>query len=301
MPFSCDGVIAALWTPTDNTGRLLEKELEAHLHFLRRQGLVGLMVLGSTGEFPHLELAERCRLLQAVAARADSLPILANISDIRPNVAAELARLARSLGVAAVALLPPYFYPLAPDDLTEFFVRTAETAGLPLVLYNFVERTGNSITLEVVAAVADRVPLLAVKQSGGTFDFLRALADLGKKKNFFVLTGADTRLADAMACGAVGCVSGLANAVPELVVAVHQAVRQAQPEAGRAAAQRLDQLVPRIGRLCFPLDVAAAMEARGQEVGHPKALMSSATRQRYTQVVAELRALYQEWGLNAGH
>jgi len=195
-------------------------------------------------------------------------------------------------------VLPPYFFPLAQADLVEFFVRAGEAAQLPLFLYNFPERTGNRIDLETVAAVADRVPLAGVKQSGGEFAYHRSLAELGREKEFVVFSGSDTRLPEAMALGAVGCVSGLANAVPEPIVAIFEAVKSNQRELVSNPIEFMRAMGSLVDEVAFPLNVAAAMEARGQRVGQPKSVVSAATQARYQKLVAQFRHLYETWKLS---
>jgi len=290
-----EGIIAALWTPTDEKGRLLVRDMENNVRFICGKNVDGIMALGSTGEFLHLDLTQRKQLLELAVAIAGPVPVIANISDIRPAVVTDLGRFARTVGAAAVALLTPYFYPVAQDDLVEFFVRAGEAADLPLFLYNFPERTGNRIELETIAAVADRLPLAGIKQSGAEFEYHRALVALGREKNFVVLTGADTRIPEAMALGVTGCISGLANAVPDLVVEIFNATK-----AGRnstVAVERMRTVGTLVERLEFPLNVAAAMEARGLPVGHPKSIISPSTKARYHQLVSDLRQLFDEWKL----
>jgi 4-hydroxy-tetrahydrodipicolinate synthase len=294
MSQTWDGVFCALWTPTDAEGQLLESTLAANLEVLKRSRLQGLLALGSTGEFLHLDSAGRQRVMAQVAEWSGGLRLIANISDIRPTVVAELGRCARRLSAQAVSLLPPYFFPVAQADLVEFFVRGAEAAGLPLFLYNFPERTGNRIALESIAAVAERVPLAGVKQSGNEFSYHRELVALGREKGFVVLTGADTRLPEARAMGVSGCVSGLANAVPELV---RDAWAGSQSESENAAAERLAELGQRIQTVRFPVDVAAAMEARGLGTGEFKSVLSESTRRAYRSLVSELRNLFRQWKL----
>jgi 4-hydroxy-tetrahydrodipicolinate synthase len=291
------GVLAALWIPTDADGRLMEAALAAHLEWLRRAGVQGVLALGSTGEFPRFSLKERMRILEAVAAAAAPLPVIANISDLRPEVAAELGRFARKLGLPAVAMLPPYFFPLAPEDQLAFFLHGAEAAGLPAFLYNFPERTGNRIDLATVAAFADRAPLAGIKQSGGEFSYHAPLVALGREKNFVVFSGADTEIAAAVALGAAGCIGGLVNLAPEYMLAVYAAARAGQLEQAAAEAARLRALGRVIDRLAFPLNVAAGLEARGFDPGAPKFLVSAATRCSYQEVVREIRRLGTEWGL----
>ena len=73
-------------------------------------------------------------------------------------------------------------------DLVEFFVRIGQTVELPLFVYNFPDRTGNPITLDMLKCIAERTPLAGIKHSGGRFEFLSFLVALGKEKQFKVLT-----------------------------------------------------------------------------------------------------------------
>lgn len=285
-----------MWTPTDEKGQLIESALQTNLEFLKRSGVQGLLALGSTGEFLHLDVELRKRVMERVVELAAPLRVMLNISDIRPAMVADLGRSAKRAGAAAVSLLPPYFYPIAQEDLVEFFVHGAEAAGLPLFLYNFPERTGNRIDIETVAAVAERVPLGGVKQSGNEFAYHAELVELGRRQGFVVLTGADTRLPEAVTLGISGCVSGLANAIPELVVRAFAESRSdtAEPQ---GAAERMAEIGRRIQAVQFPLDVAACMEGRGLPVGSPKRLLSAFTQARYERLVTEIKELFKEWKL----
>lgn len=297
MNIKWEGIFTAIWTPTDREGRILERELEGNVALLRKSGVHGVMALGSTGEFLYLDVETRKKFLERVINLVAPLPVIANISDLRPRVVAELAETARQRGAAGVAVLPPYFFPVAQDDLVEFFVRAGETAQLPLFLYNFPERTGNRISLETVAAVAQRIKLAGIKQSGGEFEYHRSLVQLGREKNFVVFTGSDTRLPDAMSLGVCGCVSGLSNAVPDLMVQIFDGVKTGAPPGAVPAIGRMEKIGSIVDQIAFPLNVAAAMEARGLSVGQPKSLVSPGTQARYQKLVREFQGLFREWKL----
>ena len=92
MPKLREGVIAALWTPTDEKGRLLIRDMESNVRFICGKNVHGIMALGSTGEFLHLDLTQRKQLLELAVAIAGPVPVIANISDIRPAIVADLGR-----------------------------------------------------------------------------------------------------------------------------------------------------------------------------------------------------------------
>lgn len=291
------GVFPAIQTPTDDNGRLLAGELAEQVRILRAGGADGVMALGSTGEFLHLDPETRRQVLRVIAETAPGWPILANISEISLSRVAELGRYARAVEARAVSLLPPWFYAMAEADVAEFLVRGAEAAGLPLVLYNYPERTGHRLSLETIAAVCDRVPVAGIKQSGEEFHYHRDLAELGRSKGFTLITGSDVRIPEAYALGARGVVSGLANAVPEFVVGAFQAVDAGNPAAAEMPTARLRAILAAVSDLEFPLNMAAAARARGREIGVFKAPLSSRTRQVFDEAVGAVRNLLISWGM----
>jgi dihydrodipicolinate synthase/N-acetylneuraminate lyase len=291
------GIFSAQWMPTDALGRLDRQSLAAHIEFERRAGISGVLALGSTGEFPHFAVEERMSALATVAELAAPLPVFANISDIRPRAAIDLGRHAKTLGVAAVALMPPMFFPVSQADMLAYFLHVSDAVGLPVMLYNFPELAGKRIELSTVAAFADRAPMIAIKQSGGEFDYHRDLIALGREKDFVVMSGSDTRLAEVFALGAAGCIGGLVNIVPELMVRLDRVCRQNEPGDVSAETEAMQNLGRIIDRLTFPLNVAAGLEARGFDPGVPKRVVSTESRALYRKIVTELVALFERHDL----
>ncbi len=291
------GILPAVWTPTDSSGNLLVTEIRANLEFLKRHGVHGFMALGSTGEFPLMELNTRRRVVEEIVGAAGRLPVVVNISDIRPKAVIELGKFARKTGSSAVAVLPPFFYHVSQSDLAEFFLRAADAAELPLVLYNFPERTGIRIELETIAAVAERTAVAAVKQSGDDFEYHLPLVSLSRENNFVILTGADTRLSEALDIGVSGSISGMSNAVPQLLVEVFSTHQSGTPAVARLAAERMKALGALMSTMWFPLNISALMAARSLPVGEPKEVIAPMTYQRYGKLVEDFRGLFREWHL----
>ncbi len=295
------GIFSAQWIPTDASGQVDRASLAAHIAFEKRAGINGVLALGSTGEFPQFSLEERKKVLATVVELAAPLTVFANITDIRPKAAVELGRFAKSLGVSAVALMPPVFFPVSQADMLAYFLHVAEHVDLPVMLYNFPELTGKRIDLPTVAAFADRAPMVAIKQSGGEFAYHQQLIPLGREKGFAVMSGADTRLPEVFRLGGAGCTGGLVNLVPELMVAIDRICRQGQPGDHTAAAAAMVELGKIIDQLTFPLNVAAGLEARGFKPGVPKTIVSGESRALYAKIVAELGALFRRESLAIGH
>lgn len=300
VSFLPGGIYTAQWIPVDATGALKRDRLAEHLAFQKAAGIAGVLGLGSTGEFVHFSVEERRRVLEALAELAAPLPVIANITDIRPRAAIELGRCARSLGMPAVALMPPMFYPMSQEDVLAYFLHVAEAVDLPVMLYNFPELTGKRIDLPTVAAFAERAPMCAIKQSGGEFDYHRELIALGKEKGYVVMSGADTRLTEVFALGVAGCTGGLVNLVPELMVDIYRCCAAGRPGAAARSAERMVELGNVITPLAFPPNVAAGLSARGFDPGVSKSVLSPSSTALAAAISAELRALFVSWGLPLG-
>jgi 4-hydroxy-tetrahydrodipicolinate synthase len=296
-PLAPAGIWSAQWVPTGSSARVDRAGLAAHVDFERRAGIAGVLALSSTGAFPHFTTDERKAVLETIAELAAPLPVVANVSDIRPRAAIELGRHARSLGVHAIALMPPMFYPSSPADVLAYLLHVADEVGLPAVLCNFPELAGTRLELETIAAFAERAPTIAVKQSGGEFAYHRDLIALGHEKGFVVMSGADTRLPEAFALGAAGCIGGLVNVVPELMVRIDAVCRRGEPGDASAEAEAMRKVGRIMERLTFPLNVAAGLEARGFAAGAPKSVVSAESRALHRENVAELGALFDRIGL----
>lgn len=296
--FPEEGIIVALAAPFDANGVLMEAELARHLAWLRETGVQGVVALGSTGEFPLLDLAQRNTVLDAVARHAGDLPVVANISDNRPSVVAELGRRARELNFAGVAIMPPSFFPTPGEDQLAHFLFAAEAAQLPVMLYNFPELTGNRIAPETVAAFAEQALMSAIKQSGGEFAYHEELVRLGKERGFVVFSGSDLRIPEARALGACGSIGGMVNYVPEIMLEQDRACRTGDTEQAQNLALRMAEVGRLVNQLSFPENVAAGLRARGFDPGTPKRCLSEPTLARIQSVAEALRTLLHGYDLS---
>jgi dihydrodipicolinate synthase/N-acetylneuraminate lyase len=296
-PFAPSGIFSAQWIPTDAHGQVDRASLAAHIDFERRAGIRGVLALGSTGEFPFFTVDERKAVLDTVAELAVPLPVIANISDIRPRDAIELGLHAKALRLRAVALMPPMFFPVSQADMLAYFLHVADVVDLPVMLYNFPELTGKRIELATVAAFAEQAQMIAFKQSGAEFGYHRELIALGREKGFVVMSGSDTRLPEVFALGAGGAIGGLVNIVPELMVEIFRVHSRGEAADATAAAETMREVGRIIEQLTFPLNVAAGLEARGFDPGTPKSVVSLESRALYQKIVAELTALFERLDL----
>lgn len=288
------GIVCALWTPLTEDGGIDEALTDRHLEWLAGTGIDGLLVLGSTGRFPWLSIPLREAFIRHVLKRAGRLPCLTNVSDLDQQAVARLGRTSRESGACGVTILAPWYFEQAQPDLVEWFAAAGTAAGLPLWLYNFPERTGNRIELGTVKEVMARVTVGGFKNSGESQDLLRDLARLAQTNPFAVFAGADAQIPEALELGAVGCIGGLANVLPESMARVYRAASSGDPESAARDLAVLREVSQRMHLVPFPMNVAAVMAARGLNPGALPAAMSRVTRAHYEQLKSEVRSLLTE-------
>jgi dihydrodipicolinate synthase/N-acetylneuraminate lyase len=213
------GTLAAAATPLRDDGRALDEAMFAPLvHFLDGAGLDGLLALGTTGEGILLTVAERRRaaelFVEAAGGRMD-VAVHCGAQTTADTVA--LADHAAELGVSGVAVIAPPYFQLDDRALVEHFAAAAAAcAPTPFYVYEFASTSGYPVPPRVVVELGDRAPNLAgLKVSDTPWERFEPYLIEGLD----VFVGPESLIARGIGAGAVGAVSALATAFPELVAA----------------------------------------------------------------------------------
>jgi dihydrodipicolinate synthase/N-acetylneuraminate lyase len=225
------GALAAALTPLRDEGAALDEDaFEPYVGFLADGGLDGLLALGTTGEGILFATEERRRAAELfVAAARGRLQVAVHCGAQTTADTVALAEHAAATGADAVAVIGPPYFRLDAEALFEHFREAASACvPTPFYLYEFETASGYAIPLEVVERLRDAAPNLAgLKVSDAPFDKVKPY--LVEGLDTFV--GAEALLADGLAAGGAGAVSGLAAAFPEKVAEV---VRNPSPEGAKA-------------------------------------------------------------------
>jgi len=250
------GAFAAAATPLTPDGDGLDTVAIGPLvDWLCTTGLDGLLVLGTTGEGVLLDVDERRRAVEAfVAAARGRLRVLAQCGAQSTRDTATLAACAAAAGADAVAVIAPPYFALDEGSMVEHLGRAADAcAPLPFFVYEFATRSGYAVPPSVLGELRSRATNLAgLKVSDSPWE--RFAPYLLEGLDVFV--GPEALIHRGMAAGAVGAVSGLAAALPEVVV---EAVRSGTA----ATTQRAEDLRARIDRFPFHAAIKRLLVRRG--------------------------------------
>jgi dihydrodipicolinate synthase/N-acetylneuraminate lyase len=227
------GAIAAAVTPLRDAGEALDEDaFGPYADFLAGGGVDGILALGTTGEGFLLPVEQRMRAAELyVAAAADRLQVAVHAGAQSTWDTVELAAHAADVGAAAVAVMGPPYFPLDEAELLAHFVAAARAcAPTPFYVYEFAARSGYAVPLMVLERLRDAASnFRGLKVSDTPWE--RFAPYLLEGLDIFV--GPEPLIPEGLAHGAVGAVSALGSAFPELVA---EAVRD--PERANLASVR---------------------------------------------------------------
>ena len=209
------GVFSALVTPMQGDGEIDYPKLGQFTDYLIRNGVHGLVPLGSTGEYYALSADERERVIRTTLdAAADRVPVVAGTNAGSTRVVMTFFRQAEELGCAGVMLASPYYSVPRPDELYAHFRAVNNAIGIPIMLYNYPGRTGVDMSPELIARLAELKNIRYVKESTGEMPRITTLLRLcGDRLGVFC--GCDTIALESLMVGAAGWVGGVVNVLPQ--------------------------------------------------------------------------------------
>ncbi|MDR7418234.1 MAG: dihydrodipicolinate synthase family protein [Armatimonadota bacterium] len=269
------GIVVATITPMTEDGASLagEQVFTTYYDFLIGAGVHGVFICGTTGEGALLSMDERMRVTEwTVRQVAGRVPVIVQAGAMPTAHAVELAKHAASAGANAIAVLTPYFYPMDHAAMFQHFQAVAAAApALPVYLYNIPSFARNEISPELVVRLRTACPNIAgMKHSDANLVRLQEYLAAGGE-GFDVLAGADAVAVGALAAGASGCVSGNASAIPEVSLALYDAVRRGDLAAARRQQQVLHEVRALLGDGHSLASFKAALRHRGIPVGGVRA------------------------------
>jgi 4-hydroxy-tetrahydrodipicolinate synthase len=211
------GSIVAIVTPMHEDGSLDFVRLKSLVDFHAAEGTDGIVVVGTTGESPTVDVEEHCELIRAVVDHAAGrLPVIAGTGGNSTSEAIELTAYARKVGAAASLNVVPYYNKPTQEGLYRHFRAIAEAVDLPMILYNVPGRTVADLSNDTTLRLAQVPGIVGIKDATGNME--RA-ADLVKRapQGFALYSGDDASALAFILLGGHGTISVTANVAPRLM------------------------------------------------------------------------------------
>ena len=202
-PFTEDGVV-----DYESLSRLIDYQLDNSADFF--------CILATTGETPCLTLAEKAQIKSAIVRQvAGRVPILMGCGGNNTAAVVEELKSGDFSGIDGVLSVCPYYNKPSQEGLYQHFKAIAAATELPVVLYNVPGRTGINLKAETTCRLArDCKNIVAIKEASGSLEQVDEIIKY-KPNDFEVISGDDALTFPMIACGAVGVISVIGNALPK--------------------------------------------------------------------------------------
>ena len=289
-PLSLHGVVPPTVTAFDEDEAVDYERTADHARYVLDGGCHGVFPLGTNGEFPLLTAEERDGVVEAVVDEVDGdAPVIAGIGAASTRQTVAHAEHAADVGADGVVVVTPYYYPLDHAAAVSHYRRVAEAVDLPVYVYHIPSKTGNSLSLETLEALAGIENLVGVKDSSKDVPWLAQAIDAHPELTF--LAGSDSLLFPGLEIGCSGMVSAVANAFPELVVELYEAYDGGDEERARELQSDVYEVRDAIKYGPYMAGVKSALSLKGFEAGPLRSPLRKMEAEDEEAMRADLEAL----------
>ena len=225
------GIFPAFYACYDDAGEISPSRTRELAKYLLAQGVQGLYVNGSSGECVYLSVSERKTVLENVMeAVGGKLTVISHVACNNTRDSMELARHAQSLGVDAIAAIPPIYFHLPEHAIAKYWNDISSAApDMDFIIYNIPQLAGVSLTMPLLADMLKNPSVIGVKNSSMPVQDIQMFKDKGGE-DFIVFNGPDEQLAGGLLMGATAGIGGTYAAMPRLYVKLFHLVKDGQVE-----------------------------------------------------------------------
>jgi dihydrodipicolinate synthase/N-acetylneuraminate lyase len=294
------GIFTPNIVPLDSQGRINEEETRRYVDWLIERGVHGLYPNGSTGEFTRFTAEERIRIIEIITDQVGGrVPVLAGAAEANTSETIRACERYHELGVRAVAIVSPFYYPVSSRGVYAFFREIANNSPVDVTLYN-IPMFASPIDVPTVQRLAEECErVVAIKDSSGDLpNMMRMITAVRPlRPDFSFLTGWDPSLVPMILMGADGGTNASSGIVPEVTRTLYDLTVNRQLDEAISLQYRLLKLFDAMILKCdFPEGFRAALTLRGIQAGPGRQPMSEVQESDLQLLRHELQCLLADHG-----
>lgn len=238
------GVIPAFYACYDEEGNISPDGVQALTNYFVEKGVKGVYVNGSSGECIYQSVEDRKIVLENVMKAADGkLTVINHVACNNTKDSMELAKHAESLGVDAIAAIPPIYFRLPEHAIAKYWNDISSAApNTDFVIYNIPQLAGVALTMGLFATMRENPNVIGVKNSSMPVQdiqmFKQAAGD-----DYIIFNGPDEQFISGYAIGAEGGIGGTYGAMPELFLKMEELVKANEMEAARKLQYTVNEII----------------------------------------------------------
>ncbi len=258
-----EGVFTALVTPFKKNQEIDRESLKKIVDFQIKEGISGLVPMGTTGESPTVSIEENMDVVEMVVKMADGkVPVIAGTGSNCTAEAVKMTKMAKNMGADYALLVNPYYNKPTQEGLYGHFMAIADAVDLPIVLYNIQGRTGVNLETDTLLRLAKHENIVAVKEASGSLPQMMDVINR-KPKDFSVLSGDDNLGLPLTIMGGQGIISVASNIIPRWMEEMVTAARRGNIEKARTIHYELLPLFKAMFLETNPIPVKSCMAMMG--------------------------------------
>ncbi len=289
-----EGLFTALVTPFKND-KIDYESLEKIIEMQIKNGVDGLIPMGTTGESPTVSYEEHKEIIKRVVRIVKGrVKVVAGTGSNSTREAMYLSKAAEEFGVDGVLLVNPYYNKPPQRGLVAHFESVAKSISIPVIVYNIASRTGINFQPEFIRELVDRAEnVVAIKEASGDIAQMMRIIELCGER-LTLLSGDDNLLLPVLSIGGKGIISVISNVFPADVKSVITLFNAGKYDESRNAFYRLLPLCRAMFYETNPIPVKAAMEMMGwcsSELRLPLVPLSAEYRARLNAALVEYGAV----------
>ncbi|OFU69492.1 N-acetylneuraminate lyase [Streptococcus sp. HMSC10A01] len=241
------GVIPAFYACYDEEGEISPERTRALVEYFIAKGVQGLYVNGSSGECIYLSVEDRKRVLEEVMKVAKGrLTIIAHVACNNTKDSMELARHAESLGVDAIAAIPPIYFRLPEYSVAQYWNDISAAApNTDFVIYNIPQLAGVALTPGLYKEMLQNERVIGVKNSSMPVQDIQTFVALGGEDHV-VFNGPDEQFLGGRLMGAAAGIGGTYGAMPELFLKLNQLIADKELERAKELQYAINAIIGKL-------------------------------------------------------
>ncbi|MFD0828143.1 4-hydroxy-tetrahydrodipicolinate synthase [Neobacillus sp. M.A.Huq-85] len=287
------GAFPVLITPMTQAQEIDWAGVKNNVNYFINQGVAGLVINGSTGEFVSLTKEERYQMVEVVMKEVNGrVPVIVGTSAETTKETIEYTKQAEAHGADCALIINPYYSKPKEEEIYFHFKEVSNAVNIPIMLYNNPFTSGVNMSTELMLRIGrDCENVTHIKESSGEIAKARDLARQGKG-DFEVFCGSEELVMESYLVGATGWIAVAGNIVPKLVTDMFNHFQSGEVEKAWA---NNDQILP----LCTYLEESGkyvqickrVMDLLGQAGGparHPRLGLTPEEDQKLKDILANL-------------
>ena len=290
------GAYPVLITPMTQEQKINWDGVKNNVHYFVDQGVAGIVINGSTGEFVSLSKEEKFQMVATVMEEVGGrIPVIVGTAAETTKETIEHTKQAEAHEAAGALIIPPYYMKPKENEMYHHFKEVSRVTNLPIMLYNNPFTSGVNMSTDLMLQIGKECEnVRLIKESSGEIDKVRDLARKGKG-DFEVFCGAEELVMESYFVGATGWISVAGNIVPKLVTDMYNHFQKGELEEAWAINDRILPLCTFLeGSGKYVQIVKRAMELTGNAGGparFPRLGLSPEEDEKLKELLANLETV----------